>query len=696
VTPSQLAIHTDGAVSCGTRLWRFRGSLQLTVVVKAVFAILHDGVAKPAGPGAIISEDYHRDGYPARSVEAASDLAPYLARCDVLFVGHAYALGARAAAGAVRLGISREGRPLLDKTIHVFGNRASSSPAAAGVPAPFTRIPIIYEKALGGPGEPNPVGTDAPNLVDPADARRPVGFGPIGRYWPIRRRLLGKIDGKAIDATVADIPETMPWDYFQAAPPDQQIEHLRGGEWLVLDGLHPTLARVQTRLAATRGAACVVMQGSAPGGPSSPPATVELVCDTLAIDGDRQTLSLSWRGHREVAEGEATLPSLRILAALEVPGVPTDWARILSTGALAPTPPPANLKVDGATASIGPAQFAAIRLKPLPFELRSTPSSAQPAQAARVETPDAAAVGPRPTPIQGVMRSTMGLLGTQQEALASAPATPFRGSGREPVPSAPVFHPLAEISGAPWSSLPAQPVPRLQEAGGLTLVVTPHARSDRFALEVVPDLAPPATEVLRYEPVPPVIAAIALEPVAPPAMIGPLATLEMAETKAVPAEGNIEPATPIAPVAAQPEALHLEAFSIERCAATAASMARRNEDRAQILEENELTPNTWDALVKHWTEEIRKETKRGKTALLETYDHAYVARLEEERGPVRVEDYAQLMVAGERSNAEEALAELTLPRGAMLRIQRVWVRRMVADAALRARVREAMEAARGG
>src|SRR5580700_7948558 len=105
----------------------------------------------------------------------------------------------------------------------------------------------------------------------------------------------------------------------------------------------------------------------------------------------------------------------------------------------------------------------------------------------------------------------------------------------------------------------------------------------------------------------------------------------MAEQEASPAQEDARPAAPIAPVAAAEtkDALTLDAFPIERCAATAASMARRAADRAKILEESELSQETWDALVKHWTEAIREETKHGRTALLEAYDRAYVARLEE-------------------------------------------------------------------
>src|SRR5580693_4184233 len=75
VTTMQPAMHTDGAVSAGTVLWRLRGRLQLTVVVKAVFAVLPDGVATPAGPGEIVAEDRHAAGSVLRSVEAAGDLA---------------------------------------------------------------------------------------------------------------------------------------------------------------------------------------------------------------------------------------------------------------------------------------------------------------------------------------------------------------------------------------------------------------------------------------------------------------------------------------------------------------------------------------------------------------------------------------------------------------------------------------------
>ena len=71
------------------------------------------------------------------------------------------------------------------------------------------------------------------------------------------------------------------------------------------------------------------------------------------------------------------------------------------------------------------------------------------------------------------------------------------------------------------------------------------------------------------------------------------------------------------------------------------------------------------ALDKHWNDAISRETARGKTRLLQAYDAAYVAQLEQERGPLQVEEYARLVVAAERGGTGKVLAEMTLPRRAM-------------------------------
>jgi hypothetical protein len=122
-------------------------------------------------------------------------------------------------------------------------------------------------------------------------------------------------------------------------------------------------------------------------------------------------------------------------------------------------------------------------------------------------------------------------------------------------------------------------------------------------------------------------------------------------------------------------------------------MARRKAERGAILEQNELTAEVWARLERHWAEVIQKELERGKMGALRAFDAAYVGRLEEERGPVMVEEYARLVVAGERGTEKEALEALRLPRGAMMRVKRVWDARMAGDMGLAKRVRKAVLAA---
>jgi hypothetical protein len=192
-------------------------------------------------------------------------------------------------------------------------------------------------------------------------------------------------------------------------------------------------------------------------------------------------------------------------------------------------------------------------------------------------------------------------------------------------------------------------------------------------------------------------ASVALRPdvPAPPLMIGPLATPEMAAHRQAPMTPTIvTDAGSEPPAVPKPVPLPLDEFSLERCAGIAASMARRKTEAPRILEQSELDRAVWEALDKHWTDTIREETRRGKVADLKAYDAAYVGQLEKERGPIQVEEYARLVIANERGTASEVLADLTLPRGAVMRIERVWLDRMGEDVRLGADVNAAIETER--
>ena len=57
-------------------------------------------------------------------------------------------------------------------------------------------------------------------------------------------------------------------------------------------------------------------------------------------------------------------------------------------------------------------------------------------------------------------------------------------------------------------------------------------------------------------------------------------------------------------------------------------------------------------------------------------------------------EYAQLVVAAERGTAREVLMALALPRGAVLRLTRLWAKKTMGSAALGKRVRAAIQRAR--
>ncbi|AKT38209.1 DUF2169 domain-containing protein [Chondromyces crocatus] len=134
--------------------------------------------------------------------------------------------------------------------------------------------------------------------------------------------------------------------------------------------------------------------------------------------------------------------------------------------------------------------------------------------------------------------------------------------------------------------------------------------------------------------------------------------------------------------------------SLEQCAALMARIALNRAEKARILEEGALTDAQWGAIEAHWGGVIREETRRGNPGPLGRFDAAYVAQIERERGPIRVQDYARLLIAAERGTTDAALEALGLPRGAALRIERVWMERLMRDPATRQGLEQAVASER--
>jgi hypothetical protein len=182
-------------------------------------------------------------------------------------------------------------------------------------------------------------------------------------------------------------------------------------------------------------------------------------------------------------------------------------------------------------------------------------------------------------------------------------------------------------------------------------------------------------------------------PVAPP-RVGPSTPAE-AEPAPPPAPLLAEPEPPAAAdLPAEPEPLPIDDFPAARCAAIAATLAHRPGARDETLAAHQLRLEVWDALDRHWIDEMRAEAKRGASALTRSYDHAYVEALERARGPISVDDYAALTVAMERGVEKDKLAELDLPGAALLRVKRVWLGRLATDLPLGKAVRAAIAQAR--
>ena len=197
-----------GPLALGTLVWRREGVLSVTATAKCTFSMVHEGFALPSTPREIEREERPWMGRKGRSLEAAPEALPALGFTEVTLRGHATAPQREpTSAIAVRLVLWRRSA-LLDKTLHVFGERETSD----AYPREFSTMPLVYERAAGGPGTENPVGMlpedGAPFIVDPLRPTSPAGFGPRAAAWP------GRAPGPP--ATIVDI-----WEWDRSVSPGQ-------------------------------------------------------------------------------------------------------------------------------------------------------------------------------------------------------------------------------------------------------------------------------------------------------------------------------------------------------------------------------------------------------------------------------------------------------------------------------------------
>ncbi|HSN99391.1 MAG TPA: DUF2169 domain-containing protein [Candidatus Nanopelagicales bacterium] len=313
-------------------LWQPRpDAWMLAFACKATFTLRP--VQSPLAPQqeGMYDAERHWSDDPTWSIYAPADIVPIRPRPDIVLVGEAYAPGGQPARSLVARLVVGE----VDKAIEVYADRWFTQDGALQEGTRFTRMPLLWERAGGGPETSNPVGVaderDAygrralPNLqppgvlVDMPDAViEPVGFGPIASSWPSRRRRLGRYAGTWSDHewTRAPLPADFDATYFNVAPRDQQPSQLRDDERLILDNLHPEHPHLVTNLSGHHPRAFVARPGRLP-------QAVGLRAELLWIDTARGLCTLTWRGQvpLEHAHEEG-----QVLVALEEPGQSLNWS----------------------------------------------------------------------------------------------------------------------------------------------------------------------------------------------------------------------------------------------------------------------------------------------------------------------------------------------------------------------------------
>jgi hypothetical protein len=245
-------------------------------------------------------------------------------KVDVLLLGTAYApkgIAARQVGVGMRVGD-------MSKAFNVTGKRTwkvqlMGVVASATKPEPFTQQAISYDIAFGGVETgpklekdraaylPNPVGFGyyphyryahgmpvaqteelKKPITSPDSKYRPMSFGPVGRNWLPRSGYAGTYDQKWQDEEFPFLPADFDGRYFNAAPEDQQLPELKGGETVVLVNLtHPALTpsgRLEFQLPdLAMHVMLLPKKGIA--------ERVQARADTLLIEPDKQRFSVVWR-----------------------------------------------------------------------------------------------------------------------------------------------------------------------------------------------------------------------------------------------------------------------------------------------------------------------------------------------------------------------------------------------------------------
>ena len=282
--------------------------MQMTMIVKGTFELRPGEPLRPIealveqGP---MRADVFLEADEDRAGEClyASDFADFKLHADVLLSGACHTPGGRPLPECpVRFTVGAWSKSLMVTGRRVWTEKMIG--ASVSDPHPFASMPLTYANAFGGPSNPkNPAGKgqetpELPNVEPPGtrvrgkgDRPEPAGFGPLSPAWPQRAGKVGKQYGAKWKKERAPFyAEDFDWTYFNAAPPDQQLQgYLRGDEEIGFVNLHPAAPSFSARLPGLRVRAFAKdVKGVVREAP--------MKLDTLLADLDKETLVLTWRG----------------------------------------------------------------------------------------------------------------------------------------------------------------------------------------------------------------------------------------------------------------------------------------------------------------------------------------------------------------------------------------------------------------
>ncbi len=723
------------------------GEHRLTLCVKATFALIHGRTAEIAPSQIPLHEDVPWEAQHPSSLYAPSDYVPKKQRIDIFVAGHAYApMGTPQSSLTARLQVGT-----FTKSLRIIGDR-TWTPTASGLqpssPRPFISMPLRYERAIFGPG--NPIGIDtSPNtalagrplpniqLLDELGASQGIpGFGPMPAAARARKLRMSEASIKWAKSFRTELnPPAIDFDFafFNAAPPDQQADSLPEPLDIVLEHLHPSIPQLSCRIPAIGPKAFRVSPKT---GLSY---AIPLLLDTLLIDSDRALAVLTFRGTINVAAASEQALGKLVVAASSSTEIPPENSASESTGArdsALPSspkpldqPPPPKMAAPpnrmGGTIPLPPAPSetrpkagpntrvgeSTITLRenlidssknsnvlpkswtvPLPPTPLGPPASSPPGSAAsnlrQLQTSSIVNKRDADEPGSTTLDSPINSIGFNRALPFLSPPPP---SNPAPPPSSPRFPQKAINPDDIGSTTLAAPSPAAQHANilpfGRPLGAPPPAMEPKQPAAHTPEISGTLPLGMRspnqlssglpfqsrssqpgYSPPPP--AAVPPPRSSQPGYSPPPSFA--APAPAPPISGPPILGTP--PPKAPPNAI-----TLEQCALIAAELGARFSPRTEILRKHRLDEATFGEAERQWMNAIAAESEAGKSDLLDIFDERYVQALEQLRGEITIEMYAQLMVGSERGNLRPVLSELKLQRPAVLRIERVWKRRLSRD-----------------